>query len=381
MIGAIGGAEPHPLPKIVINNYVNVMMIAFKVTKALICQVKINHLKRHLLLATTNHRCQHTKSNSYKLLSYRPPDWASHLQMIPLVKVKVINNYVNVMMIAFKVKALTCQVKINHLKRHLLLATTNHRCQHTKSEALATGCQAVITCGGVQSNHCRTTAVAAKQLSIETHLLLRSREEKSIKAYSIPIGGSNVVGLHGYLCGWQELLEQGVTDRFDDVILTVGSGGTAAGVAIGNFLTGSHLRVHAFAVCDTAEYFHSHINETLNSIGLGDTVRSHDIINIHEGAKGLGYGISKPEEFEFIKTVAQQTSILLDHTYTVKSALALTNELRKHRSKFKGSRILFLHSGGIFSMFDGRLGDVQMQSAGETLVQNWMNPEDEPTIV
>ncbi|XP_033116328.1 putative D-cysteine desulfhydrase 1, mitochondrial isoform X2 [Anneissia japonica] len=187
-------------------------------------------------------------------------------------------------------------------------------------------------------------------------------------------------GLHGYLCGWQEL-EQGVTDRFDDVILTVGSGGTAAGVAIGNFLTGSHLRVHAFAVCDTAEYFHSHINQTLTSIGLGDTVRSHDIINIHEGAKGLGYGISKPEELEFIKTVAQQTSILLDHTYTGKSALALTNELRKHRSKFKGSRILFLHSGGIFSMFDGRLGDVLMQSAGETLIQNWMNAEDEPTIV
>ncbi|XP_033112556.1 bifunctional D-cysteine desulfhydrase/1-aminocyclopropane-1-carboxylate deaminase, mitochondrial-like [Anneissia japonica] len=44
-------------------------------------------------------------------------------------------------------------------------------------EALATGCQAVITCGGVQSNHCRTTAVADKQLGIETHLLLRSRSE------------------------------------------------------------------------------------------------------------------------------------------------------------------------------------------------------------
>ena len=35
----------------------------------------------------------------------------------------------------------------------------------------------MITCGGVQSNHCRTTAVAAKQLGIETHLLLRSRSE------------------------------------------------------------------------------------------------------------------------------------------------------------------------------------------------------------
>ncbi|XP_033127992.1 putative D-cysteine desulfhydrase 1, mitochondrial [Anneissia japonica] len=282
------------------------MMIAFKV-KALICQGKINHFKRHLLLATTNHRCRHTKSNSYKLLSYRPPDWASQLQMIPLVKVKLFQPFTPIHKWSLPniPDDVDIYIKRDDMTGSVLSGNKVRKLEFLLGEALATGCQAVITCVGVQSNHCRTTAVAAKQLS----------------------------------------QVQGVTDRFDDVILTVGSGGTAAGVAIGNFLTGSHLRVHAFAVCDTAEYFHSHINETLNSIGLGDTVRSHDIINIHEGARGLGYGISKPEELEFIKTVAQQTSILLDHTYTGKSALALTNELRKHRSKIKGSRILFLHSG------------------------------------
>ncbi|XP_033106061.1 bifunctional D-cysteine desulfhydrase/1-aminocyclopropane-1-carboxylate deaminase, mitochondrial-like [Anneissia japonica] len=261
------------------------MMIAFKV-KALICQVKINHLRRHLLLATTNHRCQHTKSNSYKLLSYRPPDWASHLQMIPLVKVKLFQPFTPIHKWSLPniPDDIDIYIKRDDMTGSVLSGNKVRKLEFLLGEALATGCQAVITCGGVQSNHCRTTAVAAKQLGIETHLLLRSRsenlsetschgnmllnslmgasmylvpikaqektdleprmqrladrlqEEKGMKAYLIPIGGSNVVGLHGYLCGWQELLEQGVTDRFDDVILTVGSGGTAAGVAIGNFL-------------------------------------------------------------------------------------------------------------------------------------------------
>ncbi|XP_033099753.1 bifunctional D-cysteine desulfhydrase/1-aminocyclopropane-1-carboxylate deaminase, mitochondrial-like [Anneissia japonica] len=312
MIGAIGGggggAEPHPLPKIVINNYVNVMMIAFKV-KALICQVKINHLKRHLLLATTNHRCRHTKSNSYKLLSYRPPDWASHLQMIPLVKVKLFQPFTPIH--KWSLPNISDDIDI-YIKRDDMTGSVLSGNKNLSE----TGCHGNMLLNSLMGASMYLVPIKAQEKTdLEPRmqrLAHRLQEEKGIKAYSIPIGGSNVVGLHGYLCGWQELLEQmcirdSIYIKRDD-------------------MTGSVLS-------------------------------------------------------EFIKKVAQQTSILLDHTYTGKSALALTNELRKHRSKFKGSRILFLHSGGIFSMFDGRLGDVQMQSAGETLVQNWMNPEDEPTIV
>ncbi|XP_033123974.1 bifunctional D-cysteine desulfhydrase/1-aminocyclopropane-1-carboxylate deaminase, mitochondrial-like [Anneissia japonica] len=183
------------------------MMIAFKVTKALICQVKINHLKRHLLLATTNHRCRHTKSNSNKLLSYRPPDWASHLQMIPLVKVKNLSE---------------------------------------------TGCHGNMLLNSLMGASMYLVPIKAQEKTdLEPRmqrLADRLQEEKGIKAYSIPIGGSNVVGLHGYLCGWQELLEQGVTDRFDDVILTVGRGGTAAGVAIGNFLYWIPSQLESFLI-------------------------------------------------------------------------------------------------------------------------------------
>ncbi|XP_071949704.1 uncharacterized protein [Antedon mediterranea] len=382
--------------------------------------------------AVSNHRCRHTHSGftSNQLLSYTPPDWAKHLKMSPSVQVQLFQPFTPIQ--KWNLPGVPSDIEVcikrDDMTGCALSGNKIRKLEFLLAEALSNDCKAVITCGGVQSNHCRTTAVAARQLGLETHLLLRSRikdpcelgsngnmllnrlmgasmylvpikaqektdliprmqqltnklkKSKGIKAYSIPIGGSNVTGLHGYLNGWQELLDQGVINRFDDIVLTVGSGGTAAGISIGNYLTGSHLRIHAFAVCDTAAYFHSHINETLDSIGI-DTVRSEGIINIHEGAKGLGYGISKPEELEFIKTVAKESSILLDPTYTGKAALALTKELMRDRSKFKGRRILFLHSGGIFGMFDGQLGDTLTQSSGaDPLVQNWMNPDGEPTI-
>ena len=49
------------------------------------------------------------------------------------------------------------------------------------------------------------------------------------------------------------------------------------------------------AVSDDAAYFHNHINEMLTATGVAD-VKSEDIIDIVEGYKGKGYGISSPDE-------------------------------------------------------------------------------------
>lgn len=42
------------------------------------------------------------------------------------------------------------------------------------ADALQQGCKHVITCGGIQSNHCRATAVAAAQCGLKCHLILRT---------------------------------------------------------------------------------------------------------------------------------------------------------------------------------------------------------------
>ena len=56
------------------------------------------------------------------------------------------------------------------------------------------------------------------------------------------------------------------------------------------------FRIHAITVCDNKKYFTDHINGALNDVGLGSCVSADDIIDIVDGYKGLGYGISTPEE-------------------------------------------------------------------------------------
>ena len=46
------------------------------------------------------------------------------------------------------------------------------------AEALQTGSNCLITCGGLQSNFCRASAVAGRQLGLDTHLFLRCPGDK-----------------------------------------------------------------------------------------------------------------------------------------------------------------------------------------------------------
>ena len=41
------------------------------------------------------------------------------------------------------------------------------------ADALHQGCDSVVTCGSIQSNHARTTAIAARQLGMKPHLILK----------------------------------------------------------------------------------------------------------------------------------------------------------------------------------------------------------------
>ncbi|KAJ7384335.1 hypothetical protein OS493_022446 [Desmophyllum pertusum] len=42
------------------------------------------------------------------------------------------------------------------------------------ADALDKKCDTIFTCGGIQSNHCRSTAVAARQLGLNCYLFLRN---------------------------------------------------------------------------------------------------------------------------------------------------------------------------------------------------------------
>ena len=82
-----------------------------------------------------------------------------------------------------------------------------------------------------------------------------------------------------------------------------GSGGTSAGLSLGAFLSGMMTTVHAYAVCDDADYFHEYMDGLFEGLGATPDVigsRSRDMVRVAE-AKGAGYAMSREEELETIK--------------------------------------------------------------------------------
>ena len=269
------------------------------------------------------------------------------------------------------------------------------------NEAINNDCDTLITCGGIQSNHARATAAAGIKLGLKSVLVLRSDEtpemegnylidkimgadiriissedyrerrqeimenilkeleEKGRKGYIIPEGASNGIGTFGYINCFKEILDQekelGIT--FDTIVTAVGSGGTFAGLYLGNKLTESNKKIVGINVCDSAEYFKDKVRSILEEVKTYIPDRKFEItkddMHIIDGYVGDGYALSRPEELEFICDFAEAEGIILDPVYTGKTMRGLYTELKK--GTFKDSKnILFIHTGGIFGLFSKR---------------------------
>ncbi|XP_077987823.1 uncharacterized protein LOC144442367 [Glandiceps talaboti] len=360
-----------------------------------------------------------------QLEDYTPPEWAQRLKYAPKhrVKLTMYNTPIHPWNVPGVPSDFQLCIKRDDMTGSSLSGNKVRKLEFLLAEAVKQGCTSVITCGGIQSNFARCTAVAARQLGMESHLFLRSTtiEPDSIgcqgnlllnrmvgahiylipklskyeadikgkmytlaekiestggKAFLVPVGGSTKDGLYGYLENFNEMLQQNILDNFDDVIVTIGSSGTAAGLAIGNYLTGSKLKCHAIAVCDDANYFHSEINHVLKEVGLNDETKSEDIIDVIEGAKGRGYGVSTQEELDFILEVGATTGVMVDPVYTGKAIKCLVHEMKTNPSRFQGRRSLFVHTGGIFGLFDGRMDSVlKSPESVSNRVYSWMDDD------
>jgi len=269
--------------------------------------------------------------------------------------------------------------------------------EYSVKEALDMDCNYLITCGGVQSNHCRATAAAAVKLGMKCCLVLRGEadseaagnllidrllgaetrfitaeeysnerseimedikkemEDKGFKAYIIPEGASNGIGSFGYYTAMEEIMEQEkeLETQFDCIVLATGSGGTYSGLWLANKLLNHPSDVYGICVGGDAEYFKARIPEILfESMGYMDVSIpvSPEDINIIDGYVGRGYALSRPEELRFIHSLSKLEGIILDPVYTGKAMYGLTEEIKK--GKFKDYKnILFIHTGGLFGLF------------------------------
>jgi D-cysteine desulfhydrase len=266
-------------------------------------------------------------------------------------------------------------------------------------EALSLECDTVITCGGLQSNHARATVLLAASLGLRVVLFLRSndpeldpesiplegnvlldrlagadirlvspetyRERDRVmdeaaeelkseghRPYVIPEGGSNGLGALGYVEAMGEVRRQidvGLAGGkpFDAVVHACGSGGTAAGVALGASLYGVAREVYAMAVCDDARTFEERIGGIVADARAIDRRLPEPVrLVVDDRAKGSAYAVSTPEQRVRIAEVARLSGLVLDPVYTGKAYSGLV-ELAAAGGPLSGKRILFLHTGGL----------------------------------
>jgi D-cysteine desulfhydrase len=264
-------------------------------------------------------------------------------------------------------------------------------------EAKAKGADTIITCGGTQSNHARATAVLSRQLGLEPHLVLSGSEPTSKDGnlllmklldaqihwitpekysekrdlimedlaevlrtqgkvpYIIPLGGSNVTGILGYLNAGFEIYQQqmDMDTPFDYIFDAVGSGGTISGLILAKKIARWGTKIVGVNISRDAAYFRKIVKQLLDeciamlefdiNIGVED-------IEIVDGFVGPGYAIPTDEEIALIKMVAKLEGIFLEPVYTGKTYWALDSIL-KSREIPKGANVLFMHTGGIFGLF------------------------------
>ncbi|PFX26631.1 bifunctional D-cysteine desulfhydrase/1-aminocyclopropane-1-carboxylate deaminase, mitochondrial-like [Stylophora pistillata] len=348
------------------------------------------------------------RNNRAQLHKYEPPNWASSLKSIPKYSIKLAqrNTPIHSWNLPDAPKEFSIFIKRDDLTGCALSGNKVRKLEFVLADALDKKCDTVITCGGLPSNHCRTTAVAAKQLGLNCYLLLRSSNQETVNVgykgnrllsrmagsniilvpelkyksglkpmmekmaeklrqqgsapYLVEVGGSSYTGLFGYLTAFQEMMDQNLLVDFDDIVLTVGSGGTAAGIAIANYLTGSKLKCHAVNVYDDDAYVYSKINEELQAAGL--PVQAEDIIDVIGGHHLPGYGRPTQEDLEYVLEISSSTGVFIDPVYNIKAVRGMLAEMNNNPERFQGNRILYIHTGGCFGLFDGKIDSVLTSS-------------------
>lgn len=291
-----------------------------------------------------------------------------------------------------------------YIKRDDLLGLTaggnkTRKLEFLVADAKQKGADTLITIGGVQSNHCRLTLAAAVKEKMKCILILEeskatdfdtltngnyflyqllgadsikvvphgtdlleemSKAEEQVvatggKPYTIPIGGSNVIGATGYVACAQEIVQQtfdyGI--ELQHVVCASGSAGMHSGLVAG--FTANHSKVNVIGV----NVSRAKEEQERNAYKLAQELYTHlelegsiprDAITCYDEYVGPGYALPTPKMVEAVKLLASTEGILLDPVYTGKTMAGLIDLVRKGYFK-SNDNVLFIHSGGAPALY------------------------------
>lgn len=277
--------------------------------------------------------------------------------------------------------------------------------EYLLAEALNQGYKRVATFGGLQSNHARLTAAAARALGLEPHLFYFARRPEQLtgnllvnallgarmhfinlgseedaprslnntirlvrslarlmigRNYFIPVGGHSALGCIGYVHAALELDDQ--TRRLNlgnaTVVLAAGTGGTLAGLMAGLTLIDSPLRPLGIDVGKLWKGFPASIAQLASEICLllGEKIQFNPerVPLIEERYVGAAYCALTDGCISALKCAAQMEGLLLDPIYTGKAFAGMLDLIeKKDPSVGHDSPIIFLHTGGSPALFTG----------------------------
>jgi D-cysteine desulfhydrase len=272
--------------------------------------------------------------------------------------------------------------------------------EYLLADAINSGCNAVVTHGGYQSNHCRATAAACARLGLRCRLILRAPSNNAAdlnvngnllldylfgadvemhppevyngqrqalidsamerlrqggkKPYFFPVGASVPLGCWGYVRCLAELAEQLGRERDVVVYTAVSSSGTHAGLILGQALLGlRRYKIVGIPVSDSVEFFQQDIRKlvdaTIAQFGLGLTAGDTPI-HLLEGYIGGGYAIPTERSLQALGLLAQNEAILLDPTYTSKAMAGVLDQLQLLAQQTNPPTPVFIHTGGAFGL-------------------------------
>lgn len=268
------------------------------------------------------------------------------------------------------------------------------------ADALEKGCDTLITCGAVQSNHCRITLSWANVENMDCHLIIEERvkdsykkdangnnflfhllgaksievvpaksdmmevmeekakelRKKGKKPYIIPGGGSNGIGALGYSSCALEIMEQLTKESLhvSTIVVPSGSSGTHAGMAVALKALNSKIKLVGINVSrstkEQKDVVFKVAQEHIDVLGLDkDLLKKDELICIDEYV-GDGYSLKTEGMKSAVELFAKQESILLDPVYTGKVGDGFLDLIKKDYFQ-EGSNVLFLHTGGSIALY------------------------------
>lgn len=258
------------------------------------------------------------------------------------------------------------------------------------AEAQEQSAQTLISAGAIQSNHCRQTAAAAARFGLDCILVLtgdrpqqpsanflidqlfgaqiitvadrkdRDRVLKETydeagaagkKPYLVPYGGSSSTGAMGYTFAMEEFMQQHV--HADWIVFGTSSGGTHAGLVLGQRLFGYKGRVLGISIDEPEAELKAHVSALASAASerLGARINfTHEDVLATENYCQAGYGVFGEGEREAINLFASEEGLLLDPVYTGRAAAGMIDLIRRGFFK-KDETVLFWHTGGQPALF------------------------------